>query len=372
MKENKFFLMNKDERILQFNLIQNNENESDITDIVIFGNILPIGFQPTRIKSWITARKAPRHRANIKELLEKYNCDTLEGFIKVTHALSLNDTYWIKEANSELSWDDVSLYTNDFDDVIAKIAFEGGDSMYLPKSPSPEFSTDGAYAKCWIKEGNEIYLIKAGSKDGVEPYSEFLASQLANLICRYSVPYDIVVYHNKITGKCPLFTTEDIGFAPAWKFAGGTNIQELLDFYKSIGCSEQFKEMLVLDAVILNIDRHGGNHGVLVDNKTQNIIDMAPVFDHNRSLLYQMKDFELGFYEYLVDDLKPCIGDNFVQVAREVITPKMAQKLQDIHGFSFAKHSKYNLPEERVRVLEQIVNDQIEKIVKGKFVNINK
>lgn len=45
---------------------------------------------------------------------------------KITHALSLIDTYWVKPIDSYLCWRDVSLYDKQFNEVIAKTAFEGG------------------------------------------------------------------------------------------------------------------------------------------------------------------------------------------------------------------------------------------------------
>lgn len=43
--------------------------------------------------------------------------------------------------------------------------------------------------------------------------------------------------------------------------------------------------MIVLDALILNTDRHMGNYGFMVDNDTMQIKRMAPMFDHNQALL---------------------------------------------------------------------------------------
>ncbi len=43
-------------------------------------------------------------------------------------------------------------------------------------------------------------------------------------------------------------------------------------------------EMLVFDAVICNVDRHFGNFGVMVDNRTNTIVSPAPLFDHGNSL----------------------------------------------------------------------------------------
>jgi len=36
------------------------------------------------------------------------------------------DTFWVRPINSRLSWEDVSLYTRQFNKAVAKAAFEGG------------------------------------------------------------------------------------------------------------------------------------------------------------------------------------------------------------------------------------------------------
>ena len=47
---------------------------------------------------------------------------------------------------------------------------------------------------------------------------------------------------------------------------------------------DALEDMLVFDAIICNTDRHYGNFGVLVDNKTNAIAAPAPLFDHGNSL----------------------------------------------------------------------------------------
>ena len=42
-------------------------------------------------------------------------------------------------------------------------------------------------------------------------------------------------------------------------------IPELLAYFESIGSGDAFRRMCVLDAIILNTDRHYGNFGVLFD-----------------------------------------------------------------------------------------------------------
>lgn len=82
-------------------------------------------------------RKAPKHREHIQRLLEQYGCDDLEGFLNVTHAVSLNDTFWVRKADSNLSWENVSLYQNEFDQQISEAAFDGSASSSELSTTSP-------------------------------------------------------------------------------------------------------------------------------------------------------------------------------------------------------------------------------------------
>ena len=83
---------------------------------------------PSAIAVWLhswSIGRPPKHREHIRQLLEQYGCDDLEGFLQVTRALSLNDTFWVKRQGEVLQWRDVSLYTNPFSEVISEAAFDG-------------------------------------------------------------------------------------------------------------------------------------------------------------------------------------------------------------------------------------------------------
>lgn len=171
------------------------------------------------LSSFIAKRKAPKHRANIEKLYAMCNLGSIKGFIETAHALSLNDTLWVKRDTEDLHWADVSLYRNSFNSTIAKIAFDGG--MYGLKFDftSPEFTTNGTFAKCWIRENGTIYLLKRGtdgmaSNSGLEPYLEFYASQVLKALGVRHVSYTLTRRHNKLASKCRLFTDEDRGFLP--------------------------------------------------------------------------------------------------------------------------------------------------------------
>lgn len=195
---NEYELMNKDNIVATVSCTRDEFNDLHFEIHHIFSQ-LPIGFKT--FKDWIENRRAPSNRQHIEKLLKRCNCYDLEGFLQVTHAATLNDTFWVRPAKSHLSWNNVSLFQNPFDDVVARIAFEGGLYGEHFSTASPEFSTDGTFAKCWTRLDNQIFLMKRGSEGGanagLEPYSEMYASQLAAVFCPDSVPYDVVNYHEK-------------------------------------------------------------------------------------------------------------------------------------------------------------------------------
>ena len=156
-----FLLMNKDTKWLLFDCYEDEFGFVAGKEIEWYTESRPIGYD--NIGDFLDARKAPKHRKHIAELLKKYGCESIENFLKLTHALSLNDTFWVKQPESTLSWNDVSLYRNEFDELVSNAAFDGVISSTTLSSTSPEFGTDGAYAKCWQRENGKVYLYKSGS-----------------------------------------------------------------------------------------------------------------------------------------------------------------------------------------------------------------
>ena len=168
-----YILLNKDLPMLAFHCRRNEFDEPEFFEDQWLTALRPIGYRG--LPSFLDQRKAPKHRKHIQQLLEQYGCDDPEGFLRVTHALSLNDTFWVREADSSLTWREVSLYTNPFSEIISEAAFDGIISETDLSSTSPEFGTDGYYAKCWKREDNGIFLYKSGSAHyEIEPLSEYL------------------------------------------------------------------------------------------------------------------------------------------------------------------------------------------------------
>ena len=119
--------------------------------------------------------------------------------------------------------------------------------------------------------------------------------------------------------------------------------------------------MLVLDALICNTDRHFGNFGFLIDNKTNKIVAPAPLFDHGNSLFNFAGQDALASdtaMKAYADTLLPCVYNDFIETAREVLTPKHREGLRHLLDFKFEKHSRYNLPNKRLKLIERQIRER--------------
>jgi len=361
----RYTLMNKDEMVLDFECRRNAFDEPEFFELRWHVDYRPIGYRSLTL--FLDQRKAPKHRRHIQELLEQYGCRDLEGFVRVTLALSLNDTFWVRPESSVLQWREVSLYTNEFNELISNAAFDGTFTEMGLSSTSPEFGTDGYYAKCWRREDSCIYLYKSGSAlYEIEPLSEFLASQVAAVICPDSVVYDICYYHDKLVSKCELFTGESVGLAKASSlFHGEQTIPYLLQYFESGGSGNQFRRMCILDAILLNPDRHFGNFGVLFDTGDLKVISMAPAFDHNRSLFPDLDNDQLSKPDWYLMKCRPKLGMDFVLTARNLLTEDIRSDLVKLRDFHFMQHHAIAAEQGRLDALSEIVRAQVGKILSG-------
>lgn len=359
----RYELMNRDKVVA---VCEEREAFDDYTYTMVeqVDDYLPYGF--TSMDEWIDDRQIAKHRGSIKALMRELGIDSRRGFIDMVRCVSLTDTFWMRREGSPLVWANVSLYTNSFDDVVARIAFDGV-GMYGRQfsSTSPEFGTSGSFDKCWLREEDGPHLIKRGSSGyanaGFEPYSEKLCSDILAAAHVSHVSYTLRNYHGKLASDCPLFTSEDLGFISAGRMMEGhLRIEDVLAFAADHGGDDLFREMVVMDAVCVNVDRHAGNYGFLVDNETGEVRGMAPLFDQNMALLpYLMEHDDLD--DYLAYQ-GPKIGRSFVGLARALMTPAIRTKLIALKDFVY-EDPGFGYPAWKLDVANHIKRQQIEAIL---------
>ena len=164
---------------------------------------LPIGFK--NIDDWLDKRKASKHSKHMRKWMQVCGCGKTEDFIRITHAATLNDTFWVKQDREPLQWENVSLYRNKFNEAISRMVFADAGQCYISlDGVAPEFSTEGSFRKCWQREGNDIFLYKRGQTGarnvGLEPYCEMLGAEIAGKICHDAVSYTTVMLHDELDG----------------------------------------------------------------------------------------------------------------------------------------------------------------------------
>ena len=319
------------------------------------------------VAKWLKRRTIPKNRAYVHNLLSKsgLSINRPMNIIRVTKGLSLNDCYWIVEDGFEGSFEHYNLYENRFSNVLALIAFTGyGSSVRTSLDSSPEFTTNGMLPKCWRRESGVIRLYKGGtsgfSNTGNEPYSEFYAAQIAELLGVNSIRYNLAKWKGQLCSTCELFTGKDRSFLPVGRIVNKGGMPAVREYYEQLGPEyvEALNDMLVLDALICNTDRHYGNFGFLIDSHTNQIAAPAPLFDHGNSLFnFAGKDDlenEATLAAY-ANTLEPCVYDDFLGTAKAVLTQKHREGLRHLLSFRFRKHSRYNLPDKRLRLIEKEV-----------------
>lgn len=370
-----YYLMNKDNIVATFDKKPESKFSAGVSfEIVEVCGKLPYGFE--NINTWLDGRKSSKHNKYLEKVMIQMGCYDNEGFIRVTHATTINDTFWVKSNKEHLSWEQISLYRNQFTETISRLAFEGVglyDAVF--SSTSPELACEGSFRKCFRKEtntgewGSDIFIYKRGSEgasnSGLEPYCEVMASEIARMICPNAVSYQLTYLHDKLASRCNLFTNEMQGYVPFAKLADikKLDFEEIFRFFAERGAEQAFREMIVIDALCFNEDRHAGNFGMMFNNDTLELLEMSPIFDLNISLLAHVRDDELSNIGDALYVRKPVFGYDFTRIGQVGCNDLLRDRVKDMRDFSFSFRGDETFSPERVRILENIVRKQAEAIL---------
>ena len=340
-------------------------------------HLLPLDLSLTddSIAKWLKSRTIPKNRAYVHNFLSKCNLNLNRpmNIIKVSKGLSLNDCYWVVEEGFSGTFEKYNLYDNRFSRVLALIAFTGyGSSVHSSLASCPEFTTNGMLPKCWRRVNGEIKLYKGGtsgaSNTGNEPYCEYYAAQIAKELGISAIDYGLSKWKGALCSTCVLFTSKEYAFLPVGKVVTSGGMEAVASYYEKMGAAyaKALADMLVLDAIICNTDRHFGNFGFLVDNRTNEIVAPAPLFDHGNSLFNFAGKDDLASDAALTayaQTLMPCVYDDFIGTAKAVLTPEHREGLRHLLNFRFKRHSLYNLPKERLDLLEKQVQKRARELL---------
>ena len=240
------------------------------------------------ILGWLEARAIDRHRPNsriLKKVLRLSDNSDL-AVVLHSHGATIPDDYWFKgESEPDLTWQDVRFSTDSFSEIALTGSFSSYSREFTQeelKAGTPELTNIGSYEKCWRIEDGVWWLYK--NENELERFSELFIAALGE-----SFGFSMAEYRESGNYvKTRDFTGGRLNFEPAAAIVGEDvdyvlNYERFTALKPSLG--KEYLDILFMDALCFNMDRHTKNYGVLRDRTTGKVLCMAPNFDNNIALI---------------------------------------------------------------------------------------
>lgn len=296
-------LMHKDTPVADLTLDETTGSIQRI-DALFRGGHLPVGVSVRRgmadraaFNAWWTDRFIPSARSGLVDALIQLGFPDPQQVISRNLGLSLSDHYWVKPAGSNLSWDEVNFFENGFSPDV-------GDALLgkLSKTRdidlrSPDWTCDGNLRKRWAILDGKRCLVKAGSGPfQQQPFNEVIATKIAQRLAIPHIPYTVIWDEGLPYSVCEDFVTPNTELIPAWRVMQTQkkdNQTSVYQHYRNCceklgvpGTTHALDQMMVLDYLIANEDRHFNNFGLLRSPDTLEWLGPAPIYDSGSSLGY--------------------------------------------------------------------------------------
>ena len=280
---------------------------------------------------------------------------------KDNYYLSLSDHYWLKPYESKIKYEDINYFDNDFEKVYYKNNILNG--------------TDSN--KFWIIQNGKRYFVKeVFENEMLEPFHEYLASQISKRLGFSYVPYNLGIYKNKLVSVCPCFIDKDKEYVESYQilkdiesknnYETYKNYINLLEEKKVENAKEKVENMFIIDFLLMNEDRNLNNFGIIRDANTLKWIDASPIFDSSHSLAiqeYSQNGIVTSGYGIFFNGLERF--DDIIQVVEnpERIDVERLSGIVDEYYQTLIKYQKYtNVSLEKINIECFLLKRQIDKL----------
>lgn len=309
--ESRYTLMHREIPVAEIALNPENGWIQKIGDVYDTAHV-PVGVAVKRgrpdctgLNEWWRGRGIPASRDAFYGKLEELGIATTELLAERCYGLSLSDQYWLRPENSELEWSGINFFENAFSEDVGNILFGEpvkGQSFSLL---SPDNTSDGWLKKKWKIVDGKRCLIKGGSGLAQqEPYNEVLATRMMERLGIPHAVYELCYENGYPYSICEDFITSETEFVTAWYLMRTKKRENHISVYQHyVDCCEEhgimdirrsLDQMIVLDYLILNEDRHQNNFGVVRDARTLEYLGASPVFDTGTSLWWSTPTAMVG------------------------------------------------------------------------------
>ena len=235
---------------------------------------------------WLETRAIDSHRANsrlLKKALRLAEKDDVSTVVHVNGA-TITDNYWIREIGSELTYRDVKFSDDYFSNLALKGTYDSFNRAANSKrTKTPELTNVGSFEKCWKLRDGKWWMYKKASHD--EMFSELFVYELGK-----ALGMNMAVYERGegFIKSLDFTNAAAVNFEPASTFMGDN--EDYSDVVNALHrlCPEAISEyiqLIFMDTICANPDRHTNNFGLLRDTQTGELIGFAPNYDNNMALI---------------------------------------------------------------------------------------
>lgn len=258
----------------------------------------------TALNTWWIDRCIPASRSGVQQALETLDIPTPQLLLTRCFGLSLSDQYWVRLRDSDLQWKRINFFDNPFSEDIGDVLLGKASKTTGFDLRSPDNTSDGFLKKRWKIIGGKRCLLKAGSNPFMQqPFNEVIASLVAERLEIPHVPYTVLWDSGIPYSVCEDFITPDTELVSAWRVMQSVKKQNDVSVHQHyLNCCETFgvsgirhtvDQMIVLDYLIANEDRHQNNFGLIRDANTLEWLGAAPIFDSGSSLGYDKLSMQI-------------------------------------------------------------------------------
>jgi len=276
-------------------------------------DLLPLYVKRTRnIEGWLASRAIDAHRTNsrlLKKVLRLRMTDDVQTALAV-NAATITDRYWFKPDGSNAVYEDVRFKENYFD----QLALRGDpDSFSRKPSRTPELTNIGSFEKCWKLIDGKWWMYKSGSD--AEYFSELFIGKLGEKLGLPMAHYEM---DGSYIRSLDFTDGARVNFEPMRSLVDDDeDYQSCFNVLNDISSelAKQYLEIVWMDSICYNMDRHTENFGFLRDVKSGEILSLAPNYDNNIALIAKgypkdatrSHDGLIGFFkEFIRNDSKAC------------------------------------------------------------------
>lgn len=250
------------------------------------------------LNDWWVDRSIPASRSGVKKALEVLNISNPKILLTKCFGLSLSDQYWIKPQIEDISWENVNFFDNEFSEDIGDVLWGKQLNKDDVNYHSPDNTSDGCLKKRWKIVNGKRCLLKSGSTPFMQqPFNEVIASIIMDRLNIPHVSYSVIFDENgQPYSICEDFITGNTELVSAWRIMQANKKRSDVSVYQHyINCCELYginnivhaiDQMIVVDYIIANEDRHQNNFGLVRDANTLDWLYPAPIYDSGSSLGY--------------------------------------------------------------------------------------